>query len=73
MAAVFWSGIRVFTVVMSALKLGRTIHKKIIKSLLYAGMTQFYNRVPVGRIINRLSKDLRQIDEEVGYAFTWTL
>ena len=58
---------------MGAYKLGRTIHKKMLKSLLYASLSEFYNRVPLGRIINRLSKDLREIDESIGYAIGWTL
>ena len=40
----------------------------MIKSLLYASLGNFYNRVPVGRIINRLTKDLRELDEAIGYA-----
>lgn len=44
------------------------MHKKIIKSLLYASLTEFYNRVPIGRIMNRLTKDLRELDETIGYA-----
>lgn len=38
---------------------GRQIHQKIIKSLLYASLNEFHERVPVGRIMNRLTKDLR--------------
>lgn len=40
----------------------------MIKSLLYASLSNFYNRVPVGRIINRLTKDLRELDEAIGFA-----
>jgi ABC-type multidrug transport system fused ATPase/permease subunit len=39
-----------------------------MKALLYASITKFYNRVPIGRILNRLSKDLREIDESLGFA-----
>ena len=45
----------------------------MLKSLLYASITQFYNRIPIGRVINRLSKDLRIVDEDVGYAVGWLL
>lgn len=65
-ASVF-SGARAYILVTSGIKQGRTIHKKMIKSLLYASLTRFYNRVPVGRILNRLSKDLREVDEALGY------
>ena len=36
-------------------------------------MVRFYNRVPIGRILNRLSKDLREVDEALGYAVGNTL
>ena len=31
--------------------------------LLFASVVKFYNRIPIGRIINRLSKDLKDVDE----------
>jgi len=45
--------------IMSSAQQGMTVHKSMIKGLLYASLSNFYNRVPVGRIINRLTKDLR--------------
>lgn len=51
--------VRAYTLVIGGIKCGAQVHKKIIKSLLYASLNKFYNRVPLGRIINRLSKDLR--------------
>jgi ATP-binding cassette subfamily C (CFTR/MRP) protein 1 len=54
--------IRAYTLVIGGIKCGTTVHKKIIKALLYASLNKFYNRVPIGRIINRLTKDMREID-----------
>lgn len=54
--------VRAYVLVIGGIKCGRTVHKKIIKSLLYASLNRFYNRVPQGRIINRLSKDMREVD-----------
>jgi ATP-binding cassette subfamily C (CFTR/MRP) protein 1 len=54
--------IRAYVLVIGGIKCGGTVHKKITKALLYASLTKFYNRVPLGRIVNRLSKDLREID-----------
>jgi ATP-binding cassette, subfamily C (CFTR/MRP), member 1 len=51
--------IRAYTLVHSGFKQGETVHKKIVQSLLYASLNEFYLRVPVGRIMNRLTKDLR--------------
>lgn len=66
-SATLFSGLRAYILVTSGINQGRIIHKKMIKSLLYASITRFYNRVPVGRILNRLSKDLREVDEALGY------
>ena len=59
---------RAYTLVLSGAKQGEKVHKSMMKSLLYASLGNFYNRIPIGRIINRLTKDLRQLDEEIGYA-----
>ena len=67
-AASFSSATRAYILVSSGVRQGRIIHKGMIKSLLYASLVKFYNRVPVGRILNRLSKDLRELDEAIGYA-----
>ncbi len=54
--------VRAIVMVISSTKQGKVVHDKLIKSLLYASLSNFFNRVPVGRIVNRLTKDLREID-----------
>jgi ATP-binding cassette subfamily C (CFTR/MRP) protein 1 len=49
-------------VVKQSQTLSNTSHNKSVESLLSAGVNSFYNRVPSGRIINRLSKDVGKID-----------
>jgi ATP-binding cassette subfamily C (CFTR/MRP) protein 1 len=61
-AAVMFSGIRAAVLIASGVRQGRTLHKKVIKAIIYASINKFFNRVPIGRILNRLSKDLRDID-----------
>ena len=51
--------------VISSARQSTTVHRSMIKGLLYASLSNFYNRVPVGRIINRLTKDLRELDEAI--------
>ncbi len=51
--------IRAYVLIIGGIKCGGKMHKKITKSLFYASLNKFYNRVPLGRIVNRLSKDLR--------------
>ena len=38
----------------------------MIKGLLYSSLSDFYNRVPLGRIVNRLTNDLTHLDEVIG-------
>ena len=39
----------------------------MIKGLLYTSLSDFYNRIPVGRIVNRLTQDLGNLDEGISY------
>lgn len=64
----FFIFFRAYTLVLSGAKQGEVVHKSMVKSLLYASLSNFYNRVPIGRIINRLTKDLRELDEAIGFA-----
>lgn len=52
---------------MAGARQGYIVHTKMIKALLYASLGNFFNRVPVGRIVNRLTKDLRELDEVIGF------
>jgi ATP-binding cassette subfamily C (CFTR/MRP) protein 1 len=61
-AASICAFIRAYVLVLSGFKQGEFVHKKIIQALLYASMNEFYARVPIGRIMNRLTKDLRELD-----------
>lgn len=71
--ATIFSGMQSYILVLSGIKQGRTIHKQIIKALLYTSLSKFYNRVPMGRILNRLSKDLRELDQAIGFTVGGTL
>lgn len=55
---------------ISSINQGKTVHNSIVKQLLYSSYTEFFNRVPKGRILNRLGKDIRQLDEIVGLGFS---
>jgi ABC-type multidrug transport system fused ATPase/permease subunit len=51
-----------YLVTFQGVRQGSVAHKKMIKGLLYASITEFYDRVPTGRILSRVSKDLRELD-----------
>ena len=58
---------RAYNLIMAGARQGYIVHTKMIKALLYASLGNFFNRVPVGRIVNRLTKDLRELDEVIGF------
>eukprot|EP00435_Cladocopium_sp_Y103_P060631 s313_g22.t1 len=41
----------------------RSIHNQVMSSLLKAPVDRFFDKQPVGRLINRLSFDMKQVDE----------
>lgn len=40
----------------------------MMSSLLFAPLNEFFERVPIGRILNRISKDIQTIDGEIAYS-----
>jgi ATP-binding cassette subfamily C (CFTR/MRP) protein 1 len=62
-------GVRIHSKVkeISGIRQGTIVHKKMIQGLLYASIPEFFDRVPTGRILNRVSKDLRELDEVIGF------
>lgn len=65
----FFIFIALYIFLYFGIKQSRVVHQTIIKKLLYADYINFFNRVPAGRILNRLGNDLRDLDEFVGSAF----
>lgn len=41
------------------------LHKKLLSSVLHAPQTTFYDVTPVGRIVNRFSKDVETLDTDL--------
>ena len=65
--------VRIIITAFSSAKQGKFVHDKMTKSLLYASLSSFFNRVPVGRILNRLTRDMREIDEDIADAMSWII
>lgn len=40
----------------------------MISKLLYAPLNEFFDRIPLGRILNRLSKDLTVLDTTISFS-----
>ncbi|KAL4505153.1 hypothetical protein ABPG72_016220 [Tetrahymena utriculariae] len=56
-------------VVLRMLNLSRFLHKSIVYNLLRASFTKFYNLITSGRLMNRLSKDIYEVDTIIPYDF----
>jgi ATP-binding cassette, subfamily C (CFTR/MRP), member 1 len=65
--------IQTYSLVLSSVQQGESVHSSIAKQVLYSSYTNFFNRVPVGRILNRLGKDIRQLDEIIGLSLSTCL
>ena len=59
--------IRAVVITQASLVAAKKTHKAMIVSLLFAPLVQFFERVPIGRILNRLSKDLTVLDQRLGW------
>lgn len=44
------------------MKTSKLLHEQVINSLINASYTKFYNTILIGRLMNRLSKDIYNID-----------
>ena len=47
---------------VKGLNTSKAIHDNMMNSLLRASYTKFYNTILIGRLMNRLSKDVYNID-----------
>ncbi|CAG9321346.1 unnamed protein product [Blepharisma stoltei] len=54
-----------FLLVIQGIRASKNIHKAIINSFSRAPVNLFYDVTPLGRILNRISKDLNTIDESI--------
>jgi ABC-type multidrug transport system fused ATPase/permease subunit len=65
--------IQTYSLVISSVQQREKMHSSILKQLLYSSYTNFFNRVPMGRILNRLGKDIQQLDEVIGLSLSTCL
>lgn len=65
--------IRALALAYSYPKMSLFIHESMISNLLFSSLNEFFDRVPLGRIFNRLSKDLNSVDASLPNFFTSTI
>jgi len=56
-----------------AIECSREIHKKMFDRIIRAPVNLFFDRVPIGRLLNRFSKDLTVIDTYLVQSFNAVL
>jgi ABC-type multidrug transport system fused ATPase/permease subunit len=66
---IIWSNIQKGIYFYGTLKASRKLHSDLIKSILYSPV-RFFETTPIGRILNRFSKDIETADNSVLYSIT---
>jgi len=69
----FFSFIRTWMLTMQSIRCSRTMHKNMFSKIIRAPVNLFFDRVPTGRLLNRLSKDLAVLDSYISTAFGYFL
>lgn len=64
---IFW---RIFTSLFANLKCARNLHESMIAKIMNAPINLFFDVTPIGKILNRFSKDLDTL-ESLGYYTSW--
>ena len=60
--SVVFMAVKYYIIIKIGIKQSKVVHDHLMKSLLYADLSSFFNRIPTGRIVNRLTLDLTAID-----------
>lgn len=62
-----------FIVFKGSLRLSRILSFTMAFRLIHASLNNFFDRILVGRVLNRFMKDLSDVDNLLGYYLSWTL
>jgi len=65
----FFCFIRISMLYLQSIKCSRKLHKDMLAKVIRAPVNLFFDRVPSGRILNRLSKDLTVLDNYIAQSF----
>lgn len=72
LAFISMSLVRDAVVLFGALRASRNLYERMTNAILNA-RPQFFDRTPIGRIMNRFSKDLEAIDQEISPSFLFLM
>lgn len=56
---------------MASLRVSKLLSFKMAFALMHASITDFFDRIPIGRILNRFLKDMGEIDNMLGYSVSY--
>jgi len=65
----FFCLIRIGMLFAQSLRCSRLLHKDMFSRIIRAPLNLFFDRVPTGRLLNRLSKDLSTLDSQIAVTF----
>ena len=68
---IFWVIIRASILYYASFISARRIHQNMVSSLLFAPLNEFFDRIPLGRILNRFTKDIDVIDNDIHWAYNF--
>lgn len=55
------------------LRAGRRVHEEMIERVLHAPVNLYFDVTPIGRILNKFSKDLNGLETQIGWYMSATL
>ena len=58
---------------VNSVKASELLHKNMIERILRAPINLFHDKTPVGRILNRISNDLKSFDLEIPFSFHYII
>jgi hypothetical protein len=64
----FFSLMRAALLCCKNIQVSRKLHYLMMRSLFLSSLNEFFERVPTGRILNRLSKDLTVVDGDIPFS-----
>ena len=61
--------LRMIYTLFRSIQISRRVHNEMLGSVIRAPIPAFFDRVPIGRIVNRFSKDIEDIDSQLTMEF----
>lgn len=56
-----------FILLFSSVSIARRVNRDMVSSLSFASISTFFDRVPIGRILNRFMKDTDEVDISIPF------